>query len=322
MAIYQIGQSSDDGQQAPGGNPTLTTDRVKLDVSNWEAGLRFTGINIGAGVTVREAYLQLYLYDIGEANFSNKYAYCESANNPGTFTTAINNITGRSKTTAVVALGTGQQTTSAWVNTPSLVTLVQEVINNNGGIGGSLVFIIKTTTTENLDWLAWDWIPLGTMGARLVLAAGEVYPTETITRVTNIIHRYNRANQTYGMELSLGEVTSDFGLPEWLARPQVAAPPKADEPATKKDVEGYTGIEWPEWPKPLEFEEWKPEEVPIVSEKVTAPFAGWPGPEKPSLWSRLTPWKEEKGETFGSALGELWKSITTPKKRKMWPWSK
>ncbi len=49
------------------------------------------------------------------------------------------------------------------------------------------------------------------------------FPSDAITRVTNIIHRYNRDEQVYTMEISLGEVTSDFGLPEWASTPRTLA---------------------------------------------------------------------------------------------------
>ncbi|KKL51439.1 hypothetical protein LCGC14_2295470, partial [marine sediment metagenome] len=53
---------------------------------------------------------------------------------------------------------------------------------------------------------------------------GRVYPSQAITRVTNLIHRYNRKEGVYTLELALGEVTSDFGLPEWLSRPRASIP--------------------------------------------------------------------------------------------------
>lgn len=53
---------------------------------------------------------------------------------------------------------------------------------------------------------------------------GKVFPALAITRVTNLIHRYNRAEAIYTLEVALGEVTSDFGLPEWLSRPRASIP--------------------------------------------------------------------------------------------------
>lgn len=64
---------------------------------------------------------------------------------------------------------------------------------------------------------------------------GTIFPAEAITRVTNLIHRYNRKEGTYTLELALGEVTSDFGLPEWLSRPQ-ASIPETDKRRDTEDV--------------------------------------------------------------------------------------
>ena len=46
---------------------------------------------------------------------------------------------------------------------------------------------------------------------------GKIYPTEAITRVTNMIHRWSPGN--YTLEMALGEVTSDFGLPIFQSAP-------------------------------------------------------------------------------------------------------
>ena len=43
-------------------------------------------------------------------------------------------------------------------------------------------------------------------------------------RVTNLIHRYNRKQGVNELEMALGEVTSDFGLPQWLTEAISAAP--------------------------------------------------------------------------------------------------
>lgn len=72
-------------------------------------------------------------------------------------------------------------------------------------------------------------------GSEIIFTAGESqFPSEAITRVTNLIHRYNRKEGVYTLEMALGEVTSDFGLPEWLSRPQ---PSKAEERSTEEVVE-------------------------------------------------------------------------------------
>lgn len=87
--------------------------------------------------------------------------------------------------------------------------------------------------TPDGDYMFEDWGDLGGSGE-----GGAIYPTEAITRVTNLIHRYNRATGVYTLEMALGEVTSDFGLPEWLTRPQPAVPKDVEEQVKEivKDV--------------------------------------------------------------------------------------
>lgn len=66
------------------------------------------------------------------------------------------------------------------------------------------------------------------------------FPTDAMTRVTNIIHRYNRSEGEYTLEMNLGEVTSDFGLPEWKAKPVASVPgPPPSAP--------FTVVQKPPW---------------------------------------------------------------------------
>ncbi|KKK73370.1 hypothetical protein LCGC14_2894500, partial [marine sediment metagenome] len=69
---------------------------------------------------------------------------------------------------------------------------------------------------------------------------GIVYPTQAITRVTNMIHRYVRENGIFNLELQLGEVTTDFGIPQWLSRPQPAVAKTAEK---QQDVETKESIQ-------------------------------------------------------------------------------
>lgn len=84
-----------------------------------------------------------------------------------------------------------------------------------------------------------------------------VYPTEQtgdieyagLTRVTNIIHRYNRAQGVYTLELNLGEVTTDFGLPEWAAKPLASSPEKQE----KDELKDLQDKILPDWFKYMKF---------------------------------------------------------------------
>jgi len=64
---------------------------------------------------------------------------------------------------------------------------------------------------------------------------GVVYPSQTITRVTSLVHRYHRKQGIYSLELNLGGVTSDFGIPVWSSMFQSAASPTV--PPTEEAIE-------------------------------------------------------------------------------------
>lgn len=51
---------------------------------------------------------------------------------------------------------------------------------------------------------------------------GTTFPTEAITRVTNIIHRYDRRAGIYSLETNLGEVTTDFADPSIIAQQRIS----------------------------------------------------------------------------------------------------
>ena len=69
-------------------------------------------------------------------------------------------------------------------------------------------------------------------GAEVNFVAGyEIFPSDAITRVTSLIHRYDRG--TYTLEMGLGEVVADFGLPEWESKPRAGVP----EPSFQEQME-------------------------------------------------------------------------------------
>lgn len=153
----QVGASTDDAwQEKTDGTMWLDGTVILLQDDNRIAGFRWTSVNIPSGATVTTAYISLYLPDDSDDFFDNKTVYCENASNPGTFTTDDNNITGRTKTSNSVALGSGGQGTG-WKNSPSLVTPVQEVVTDQGGTGDAFVVILDSTGSEDLEFRTWDY---------------------------------------------------------------------------------------------------------------------------------------------------------------------
>jgi hypothetical protein len=110
--------------------------------------------------------------------------------------------------------------------------------------------------------------------------------------VTNLIHRYDRMNRIYNLELVIGGVTSEFGMPEWTTRP-VPMIKNEPDPAVAEEVEKQLYVKTPTiWGGPSgTIRELTPEDL---ARPGTRSDAG----KGDKIWQALTPWKESGGQTF------------------------
>lgn len=142
----RVAAGSDDASQA-GVTVTLTgtTSGNNLDASNEYVGMRYVVPGIAHGDTVIEAWLRLRVTGSG-VDEPLVDIYAEDTDNAATFVATNNNISGRTATTAVVRwdvadLASG---TNSPFNTPSLVTVIQEIIDRPGwAAGNGMALIIK-----------------------------------------------------------------------------------------------------------------------------------------------------------------------------------
>ena len=196
---------------------------------------------------------------------------------------------------------------------------------------------------------------------QLILTLGSIYPTDPTTRVSSIVHRYNRAAGQYQLEVALGEVDVNVAIPYAEVGARSSSIKKEEE--VKRDAEKaleerinrqieeewrlkaleaeayrrkYPGAQWygPQGPRfvetvshPLGFEaqrdviekakareeaRWAKHEArlrelgitPRIGPPTPAPPTPAPKPSEPSLWQKITPWKEEAGETLVSEAKE------------------
>jgi len=145
-------------------------------------------------------------------------------------------------------------------------------------------------------------------------------PSWDLSRVTGIRHIYRPGS--YRLEATLGDVSTSIELPQRDIRipsvvptkeikpekPEKVAPLKVPEKTVPELLEALreegasADITAPELlpTRPGILEQFKPisredlEKLGIIT--------GREAPSEPSLWQRLTPWKEERGETFGTAF--------------------
>jgi len=203
-----------------------------------------------------------------------------------------------------------------------------------------------TTGSDLVDTIAiedWDLLTMGAVPADTPTSPGGVYwgivclvdvmlPSDDLARVTGIRHLYRPG--LFRMQLMLGDVNNTIEIAEHTVRRELEIP---EQPGAETPI-------GPPVPSPPPGEFLPPEEPKLgFPPFITRPLL--PGiivgieeveeglPKVPSepqyppiekliskVWRAITPWKEEKDETVGTALQEWLKRITKPKKRRIWPW--
>ncbi|KPA08880.1 hypothetical protein MHK_010904 [Candidatus Magnetomorum sp. HK-1] len=147
-----IANSSDDAEESNiTGETHLTSTDLELTSDSGYAqtiGLRFEGINIEPGVSIKNAYIQFAVDEISTEETSLEIR-AEASDNSETFVNKVNNITSRSTTSNYVLWNNIPE----WIvldqrssdqRAPDLSTIVQEVINRDNWISGNAFsFIIS-----------------------------------------------------------------------------------------------------------------------------------------------------------------------------------
>ena len=173
---WRVAGGTDDGEEYvidDGVMMTMGTDLTSSDLEitrdipnmrNQTIGLRFAGVTVPQGARVTAAWIQFVSRIQTDANMTetapadtNYTIHGEAADNPTTFiTTRANDITLRTKTTASVPWsmvpmwGTAAEASGPDQRTPSLVSVVQELVDRPGwASGNAMVFIIGGMGTRS-----------------------------------------------------------------------------------------------------------------------------------------------------------------------------
>lgn len=143
----QVSASADDAMEEPDGDVTADTSYCRYDSVNSEWGFfRVALADIASGDTIDVAYAE-YFCDVGWADDADDIEiYCEDVDSSaqavnGTGTYSLSN---RTRTTASVTWSeTGLMPSGeGFVDTPSLVSPVQEVINRGGWSAGNYIGVL------------------------------------------------------------------------------------------------------------------------------------------------------------------------------------
>jgi hypothetical protein len=117
-------------------------------------GFRWDGVAVPQGATITAAWISVYPVDgDDEANFD---IYFQDADNPGAFTTTaydISNTTNRPRTSASTSWVDLDLTDNAYNDSPSIVSVVQEVVNRTGWNSGQAMVAILVPHTDSSQQL-------------------------------------------------------------------------------------------------------------------------------------------------------------------------
>lgn len=150
--VGQVAASDDDAEESKADGSVAVSPSSDLELAYDSAGpvqhqwvgMRFLNVTVPASATIQTAKLTF----IGRASETgtgtvNLSIYGEAADNPATFTTATNNITSRSRTSAVSwSPSDWTQTGSDSHDSADFATITQAIVNRGGWASGNAMVLI------------------------------------------------------------------------------------------------------------------------------------------------------------------------------------
>jgi len=112
------------------------------------AGMRFTGVNIPDGATIDIAYIKVIGDAYRDATVVRTDLCCEDSNNPGQIADYADHI-GRARTVAVPWDGIATWSDGVEYQSPSIVTPVQAVVDDNAGTGNAIIIFFEDKDLES-----------------------------------------------------------------------------------------------------------------------------------------------------------------------------
>jgi hypothetical protein len=149
-----IAAGSDDAEERANNNVSLGSSDLELVFDgggNQTVGLRFNNIGIPQGATIIDATVQ-FQSDEANTGVTDLTIQAEAVDSAATFTTADNNISSRTRTTAAVAWSpppwASPGLAGADQRTPNIAPVIQEIVDRSGWASGNSLAIIITGTGE------------------------------------------------------------------------------------------------------------------------------------------------------------------------------
>jgi hypothetical protein len=124
---------------------TVTTNSYDLDFGSQTVGMRFTNVTIPTDATITSAYIQFKANSSSSSGTTLNF-YGQDTDNASAFSTSSNNISSRTKTSAVATWTPGSWSSGgagSAQQTPNLSAVVQEIVDRDGwASGNALAFIV------------------------------------------------------------------------------------------------------------------------------------------------------------------------------------
>ena len=134
-----ITTSADDAQEA-GGTVTLDGGALNANSTTGYSAFRFLNVTIPPGSTINTASLNVYVTS-GSFDDPDVTIYAEDTDDAATFTTASNNISSRTPTTANTVWNVGSISTGVKTS-PDFAAVIQEIVNRGGWSSGNDLALI------------------------------------------------------------------------------------------------------------------------------------------------------------------------------------
>jgi hypothetical protein len=140
--------SADDAEEGPRGGVSITSRDLEL-VDDQEVGMRFTGVDIPAGATILEAWLQFQADETGAGAIS-LTLQGEAVDDAATFTTRNANVSSRPRT-AAASVWSPPAWPAKYVQGPDqrtsdIAAVIQEIVDRPGWSSGNALAILVTGT--------------------------------------------------------------------------------------------------------------------------------------------------------------------------------
>lgn len=172
VTVFQVGGGNDDGSEPGSGTPNLSAASeiamLTNSVNTWLA-LRFTNVTVPQGSTINAPGTMLEVNIVGTSyDDPDVDVYLEGVDNSAALSTASNNLSSRTKTTAKVtwtAAGIG----AGWKSPGGLAAVVQEVTDRPGWASGNAMTVLldARSAANNLRIRPYEYDT--TLAARLTI---------------------------------------------------------------------------------------------------------------------------------------------------------